>query len=211
MKTNSRKDKLAQFNRENILDAADGLFRANGVEKTTMDMLAADAGCSKPTLYSYFKDKDEVFFALVYRFIKKVEEQLQKAADSKKDFMKRYMAVCNGVYELACNYPIYFEGFIGKINVDADTDSMPLVYKEIYAEGEAVNEILVKLIDEGKRDGLITADLLTVNVRQYLWGGISGIIRMALLKHDYLSLQKTSEKKFIKFCFERLLLGCVTV
>ncbi|MEA4955993.1 MAG: TetR/AcrR family transcriptional regulator, partial [Pseudoflavonifractor sp.] len=73
---NRKTDRLITFNRKNILDAADKLFSENSVEKTTMDMLATEAGCSKPTLYGYFKNKDEVFFALVYNFLKELTQQV---------------------------------------------------------------------------------------------------------------------------------------
>ena len=47
--------------REAILTAAQVLFLSNGYEGSSMDAIAADAGVSKLTLYSHFKDKEALF------------------------------------------------------------------------------------------------------------------------------------------------------
>ncbi|WP_313025246.1 TetR/AcrR family transcriptional regulator [Pseudomonas lopnurensis] len=51
--------------REAILAAAQVLFLGNGYEGSSMDAIAAEAGVSKLTLYSHFKDKDALFCAAV--------------------------------------------------------------------------------------------------------------------------------------------------
>ncbi|HCJ29155.1 MAG TPA: TetR family transcriptional regulator [Pseudomonas sp.] len=47
--------------REAILKAAQVLFLSNGYEGSSMDAIAAEAGVSKLTLYSHFKDKEALF------------------------------------------------------------------------------------------------------------------------------------------------------
>lgn len=44
-----------------ILEAAKRLFPTHGFEGTSMDAIAAEAGVSKLTVYSHFKDKDTLF------------------------------------------------------------------------------------------------------------------------------------------------------
>ncbi|TLX55437.1 TetR/AcrR family transcriptional regulator [Stutzerimonas nosocomialis] len=48
-----------------ILDAARVLFLAKGYEGSSMDAIATEAGVSKLTLYSHFKDKEALFCAAV--------------------------------------------------------------------------------------------------------------------------------------------------
>ena len=59
-----------------ILEAAKRLFPAQGFDGTSMDAIAAEAGVSKLTVYSHFKDKDTLFFETV---CVKCEEQLPHA------------------------------------------------------------------------------------------------------------------------------------
>lgn len=47
--------------REAILAAAKTLFLGNGYEGSSMEAIAAEAGVSKLTLYSHFKDKEALF------------------------------------------------------------------------------------------------------------------------------------------------------
>lgn len=51
--------------REAILAAAQILFLGNGYEGSSMDAIATEAGVSKLTLYSHFKDKEALFAAAV--------------------------------------------------------------------------------------------------------------------------------------------------
>jgi AcrR family transcriptional regulator len=53
--------------RERLLDAAEVAFCAHGHERTTIGVLAAEAGVTRPTVYAYFASKDEVFRALADR------------------------------------------------------------------------------------------------------------------------------------------------
>jgi AcrR family transcriptional regulator len=48
-----------------ILDAALTVFAAQGYSGTTMDAVAAEAGVTKPTLYSYFPSKESLFQAMM--------------------------------------------------------------------------------------------------------------------------------------------------
>jgi AcrR family transcriptional regulator len=55
-----------RLNRERaILDAALTVFAAQGYSGTTMDSVAAEAGVTKPTLYSYFPSKESLFQAMM--------------------------------------------------------------------------------------------------------------------------------------------------
>ena len=53
--------------RERLLDAAEASFCAHGYEGTTIGVLAAEAGVTRPTVYAYFTSKDGVFRALADR------------------------------------------------------------------------------------------------------------------------------------------------
>ena len=57
---------LNRLNRERaILDAALKVFAAHGFSGATMDAVATEAGLTKPTLYSYFSSKDDLFQAML--------------------------------------------------------------------------------------------------------------------------------------------------
>ncbi|NJN49549.1 MAG: TetR/AcrR family transcriptional regulator [Alkalinema sp. RL_2_19] len=52
-----------------ILDGALTVFTTQGFAAVSMDRIAKAAGVSKPTLYSYFQDKEGLFVALVQQLV----------------------------------------------------------------------------------------------------------------------------------------------
>ena len=63
--------------REAVLLAAVRMFNAHGFHATSLDDVAASLGVSKPTIYHYLGNKDQVLFECVTRGI----DQLREAAD----------------------------------------------------------------------------------------------------------------------------------
>lgn len=72
-----REDDRAQ-KREALLLAAVRMFNARGFHATSLDEVAASLGVSKPTIYHYLGNKDQVLFECVSRGI----EELRAAADA---------------------------------------------------------------------------------------------------------------------------------
>src|SRR5271157_4228531 len=52
---------------QQILDAAAAVIIRLGYDKATMSDIAEEAGASRRTVYLYFKGKEELFEALLYR------------------------------------------------------------------------------------------------------------------------------------------------
>jgi AcrR family transcriptional regulator len=63
----TRKERERATRRKEIIDAAETLFSSKGFENTTMEEIAENAEFGKPTLYSYFKSKDEILFRVHMR------------------------------------------------------------------------------------------------------------------------------------------------
>ena len=68
--------------RRGILDAARGLFAAQGVKKTTLDDIAGSLHRTKTFIYHYFRNKDDLLGALVEAEGDEYVEELRKAIDS---------------------------------------------------------------------------------------------------------------------------------
>ena len=67
MGISDRKLREKEALRERILDAAVALFLKEGFEKTSIRQIADAIEYSPATIYLYFKDKDELFFAIHHR------------------------------------------------------------------------------------------------------------------------------------------------
>ena len=69
------RQKLARS--ERILSAAGELFNSQGFEDTTMAAIARGAEVSTPTVFNYFKTKDELLLALVLQVHYQTREQVR--------------------------------------------------------------------------------------------------------------------------------------
>jgi AcrR family transcriptional regulator len=58
------RDEPAAKRRQAIIEAAAGLFDRHGYHGTSMSDIAEAAGLRKPTLYHYFRSKDDILFAI---------------------------------------------------------------------------------------------------------------------------------------------------
>lgn len=56
----------SETRRQAILQAATEVFRESGFERSSMADIRERVGCSKPTLYSYFASKEELFSEVVF-------------------------------------------------------------------------------------------------------------------------------------------------
>lgn len=61
--------------KETILDAAGTLFYKNGYEETTLRKIASLIDYNPATIYNYYKNKEEIFFALQERAFQKFYEE----------------------------------------------------------------------------------------------------------------------------------------
>ncbi|HVN70888.1 MAG TPA: TetR/AcrR family transcriptional regulator [Desulfomonilia bacterium] len=73
---------------QSILSAAKKVFFSKGYQRTTMDEIAFEAEISKPTIYQYFKTKDELYSALMLPFLEEFGSYFERI--EKKLIAKRY-------------------------------------------------------------------------------------------------------------------------
>ena len=72
----------AQHTREALLDAAEVLFSQRGVSRTSLQEIAKAAGLTRGALYWHFKDKAELFNAMMARTASLMEEAAMALADT---------------------------------------------------------------------------------------------------------------------------------
>ena len=66
----------AQTTRNNLLDAAEQLFQSRGVSHTSLNDIATAAGTTRGAIYWHFKDKAELFNAMMERVTLPLEQTL---------------------------------------------------------------------------------------------------------------------------------------
>ncbi len=68
-----------------LIDVARRLFAKNGLEGTTMNDIAVESNRGRRTLYTYFKSKEEVFYAVIEKEMERMSDRLRLVADKDLD------------------------------------------------------------------------------------------------------------------------------
>src|SRR5688572_21432171 len=91
--------KISPERRRRILDAARYLVLRQGLRATTMEAIAREAGVAKPTLYSYFPDKEAVFQGIVEELMAAVLKGFDAALNGEGDAVTRVGAALAAKYK----------------------------------------------------------------------------------------------------------------
>jgi len=201
----SKKERLYEFNRSNILSAAKELFSEKGIEQTTMNEISKRADCSKSTLYVYFKSKEEVFDCIVLEYFTLLKDGIEEALRSTEKFPDSFFAICNTVAKFYTDYPLYFDSILSEIKIVED-ESNPVLF-QVYTIGEQINDIIENYLNTCITNGDMHGEFDSLfQVAFSLWGGICGIIILANKKEKYIR-HKTNDSKetFMQNGFDFLL------
>lgn len=146
--------------RENeIVAAAEKVFLGKGFETASMDEIAKAAQFTKRTLYQYFENKEDLYFAVVLKGFKRLFAYLAEAADETQCGYIRIEQTCRGYYRFFKDNPDTFRTFSywGHVKKKADAES-----KRKYELAEFNNlmfKSVAEVIDKGKADGSIKPEL----------------------------------------------------
>ncbi|MBP3726127.1 MAG: TetR/AcrR family transcriptional regulator [Bacteroidaceae bacterium] len=69
--------------RQTLVEVARQLFAKNGLEKTTMNDIAQTSGKGRRTLYTYFKNKEDIYVAVIEAELERLSEKMDEVAARK--------------------------------------------------------------------------------------------------------------------------------
>jgi AcrR family transcriptional regulator len=69
--------------RQTLVDVARQLFAKNGIANTTMNDIALASGKGRRTLYTYFKSKDDIYYAVIESELERLSDKLDEVAAKK--------------------------------------------------------------------------------------------------------------------------------
>ena len=97
----SRSDLIAEFRTNEILSAAADLVSREGMERLTMERVAALAGIAKGTVYIYFKDKEELIRSLLRRTMTEVVDAVIDVAAGDLELRDRLLRIGHTIREVS--------------------------------------------------------------------------------------------------------------
>ncbi len=76
-----------------LVNVARQLFAKQGLENTTMNDIALASGKGRRTLYTYFKNKDEIYFAVIETEMEYLSAKIAEVADKRMDLEEKLVEV----------------------------------------------------------------------------------------------------------------------
>ena len=78
--------------RAKLVEVARELFARKGIESTTMNDIAQASGKGRRTLYTYFRSKEEVFYAVIESELELLSQKMDAVAAMNVSLLRRCFA-----------------------------------------------------------------------------------------------------------------------
>ncbi len=170
-----RKIQLADFNRTVILTTANTLFLSRGIESTTMDEIAHEAGFSKTTLYTYFDNKKDILDHLILEVMARFYQELIPIANRQNSFREFYRELCHALMALHETSLAYFSAIAGKIACSEKITKNNKALKNIAMTGEQIHQIIAKRITDAAEKKEIGLNAPVADVMMLFWLCLTGL------------------------------------
>jgi AcrR family transcriptional regulator len=95
--------------RKQILEEAARLFSARRFDEVLMDDIAQSAGVAKGTLYTYFADKEELYFAVVFEGISRLNQRVLEKASEQADPEKKLRTIVHAIVSFVAHNGFFFK------------------------------------------------------------------------------------------------------
>lgn len=126
--------------KNNLIEAAYGLFVEKGTAKTSIDEIARCANVAKGTFYLYFRDKNDIWDAVVARISNRILLQAKEELESRSlpDMIDRILFVADYIIE-------YFRKNTHVLKMIRRNFSWPLMFQKIEQEEDST---LLQMLDQ---------------------------------------------------------------
>ncbi|MBZ0204653.1 MAG: TetR/AcrR family transcriptional regulator [Ignavibacteria bacterium] len=134
--------------REKILYFTHAKFITEGFYKTTMDEIARDLQISKKTIYKHFESKEDLLGSVCDARIEMIHKFMDDIVDSDEDSITKFLRILNKQKSMSMNCSVtWFK--------DLQVHAPHLAKKFDEVRSNKVTNMLVKLLEQGKRENMI--------------------------------------------------------
>jgi AcrR family transcriptional regulator len=168
--------------RAEILDAAEALYAKEGWDLVTVDQIARGARLSRALVYVYFRDKEEILFAIGERAMGLLRDRFSAAAAGQKVGMEKIQAIGRAYMAYAFEFPHYFD-FGSRFNAHSGSPEPSSHDLACRVAGDEAIGVVVQAIECGIADGSVrptVGDPIMLAVT--LWSFTHGLIQLAMAK-----------------------------
>ena len=193
MARRTKEDALAT--RHQLLDAAERVFFDKGVSRTSLNDIALAAGATRGAIYWHFKNKADLFNAMMERVTLPMEEALhQSGQDCGNDALGELMgAILNAMRKITSDERTRLVFEVAVYKVEYVDDLLAVKVRQVETNAEVVQKMQDALQDALQRRGLplLTAPAAVANGLHAL---VAGLIQCWLLVPESFDLVETAQQ-----------------
>jgi TetR/AcrR family transcriptional regulator len=184
--------------RAEILDAAEAVAAAEGIEALTMDQVARRARISRALLYVYFADRSDLHFAICDRGLAVLTTRFEEAAARHGTGLEQIGAMGRAYVAFSQEFPVYFEALARFQAYESQAGEPQGSIGACLASGGRVHQIMIQSVTAGVQDGSISSAAGNpVTIAMTLWGFMHGIIQLTATKGPVLAQYGLSSKMLV--------------
>jgi len=186
------KDTKRTIKENNIIEAAESVFETVGFKNAKMEDIAAEAGITKVTLYSYFQSKENLYLAITYRALQSLNDAYYKSLDNNKNkkgidsvvaLIETFMTFCEENFLYSETLLEYFS-LVRSTSSGQDQTKLTEATKEslYYMKLQDIQNLPFKLtakeISRGQKDGSILPHIDPIFSTLQGWSFIIGYTKL---------------------------------
>lgn len=199
MNTISRKERERQAREEDIINAAEKIFIKKSYSDASMEEIAKECEFTRKTLYQYFQNKEDLYYAVVIRGFTKLLDYFKKEIKNGNTGFEK-------LENLGFAYYKFYKDFPGTLNLMNYVGYVKSKKENMYKREEfnkitnLVAQTIAKIIDEGKLDGSIRSDIDTMSLTlssEFLTTGFFNMLSIS--GSTFMSHFSLNEDDFIHF------------
>uniref|UniRef100_UPI004047BC62 TetR/AcrR family transcriptional regulator n=1 Tax=Algoriphagus sp. TaxID=1872435 RepID=UPI004047BC62 len=174
-----------------ILDAATGLFTAQGFAATRMEDVAKKAGISKGLTYFYYKNKEDLFMALTKKAFEQLKEEFRESLRAKgKNGLEMLTDLVQRIWKFSKEQPVYYQSILHFLDLmkkytspELKKQINPLILDSIHFHKLLELQLDpirlgIQMVSQGIKDGSIRPELQAEITFYTIWSMTLGFEKM---------------------------------
>lgn len=133
--------------KEQVIESARELFSEYGYKRVSMDEIAKKSGVTKKTIYTYFKDKNELIKFFLYEELEKMKLMTKEVNKEKIPYIEKINKLILKHFEYRSNSKL-LQAFSkdGNLNLEIASSCEKILNQNIQGE---IKRMLITAIDDG--------------------------------------------------------------
>jgi TetR/AcrR family transcriptional regulator len=201
MSVAERKEREKEQRRSDIIAAAEKLFFSRKFDDVSMDDIAKAVELSRATLYLYFQDKESIYFAVILRGVRVMEETYREIIGRNAPGIDTISAIGYAFirfYEEHADYYRLFQ-YAGSQRFDkCDNEYL----REVDGTMSEMVKVMCQGIAKGIADGTIRNDLDPLQTAIFLMNTTENALNLGSDMKKRLENQGISHEQYLSHCMK---------